>query len=113
LQGNKALANAPQEQKWTPLLAAAPLPEQSHKGFRLPIAIEIETVEHIPCAALALAGSRRRARGKQNAPQRLLQGGIREGDRGDGTLDLKEGARGKRRQLHRRIERAPTVRCEG
>ena len=113
LQENEPLAIAPQKHKRTPVPAAAPLPEHSHEGFRLPVAIEIDTVEHIARSALLLAGSAGRPRGEQNSLQRLLQNGIREGDRGDGTLDLEEGDRRERRELHQRIAAAPTVRCEG
>jgi hypothetical protein len=79
------------------VLAAAPLPEHSHERFRLPVAIEIDTVEHIARSPLVLAGSAGRPRGEQNALQRLLQDGIREGDRSNGTLDLEEGDRRERR----------------
>ncbi len=113
LQGHKPLAIAPQQHKGTAQPAAAPLSEQGREGFRLPVAIEIDAVEDIPRTTLPLAGSNGSPRGEQHSQERLLQDGIREGDRGDGTLDLEEGARGERRMLHQRKAARPTVRCEG
>lgn len=113
LQGNEALAIAPQQQHRTSSRSAAVPPQQGHQGFRLPIAIEIEPVEHVARPALLVAGVTRRPRREQMALKGPFQGRIRKGDRGHRTLYPKDRDRGRRRQLHRRIGRAPTVRCEG